>query len=211
MTHPINRDFLLAGKATFTIETPDQGHRTFKVTHKAAEGRWKETWFVKMLTGSDNTSDYSYVGKLDDFTGQVVLTAKSKMDKDSYAVKLLNRVLARIWADDHEAFESKGYKVHHEGQCCRCGRALTVPASIESGIGPECAKRMGGGRITAAMIERAEEVVNDEWTSRLAEKAEHARREAIQERAAFMSDPDFVRDIEGYGTGVDCDGHAYAR
>jgi hypothetical protein len=29
-------------------------------------------------------------------------------------------------------------EVHHEGRCGRCGRALTVPESIESGFGPEC-------------------------------------------------------------------------
>jgi hypothetical protein len=30
----------------------------------------------------------------------------------------------------------------HEGKCCRCGRKLTVPASIASGIGPECATKI---------------------------------------------------------------------
>ena len=29
-------------------------------------------------------------------------------------------------------------EVWHEGRCGRCGRALTVPESIERGIGPEC-------------------------------------------------------------------------
>jgi hypothetical protein len=37
-----------------------------------------------------------------------------------------------------------GYKIHHEGRCGKCGRLLTVPESVETGIGPECAKRMGG-------------------------------------------------------------------
>lgn len=29
-------------------------------------------------------------------------------------------------------------EVWHEGRCGRCGRALTVPESIASGIGPVC-------------------------------------------------------------------------
>jgi predicted metal-dependent hydrolase len=37
-----------------------------------------------------------------------------------------------------------GFNVHHEGKCGRCGRLLTVPSSIESGIGPECSKIMRG-------------------------------------------------------------------
>jgi hypothetical protein len=31
-----------------------------------------------------------------------------------------------------------GLEVWHEGRCGRCNRKLTVPASIESGFGPEC-------------------------------------------------------------------------
>lgn len=33
--------------------------------------------------------------------------------------------------------------VRHEGKCGRCGRKLTVPESIDRGIGPECAGKMG--------------------------------------------------------------------
>jgi hypothetical protein len=29
----------------------------------------------------------------------------------------------------------------HEGRCGKCGRALTVPESIESGLGPVCESR----------------------------------------------------------------------
>ncbi len=35
-------------------------------------------------------------------------------------------------------------EVRHEGSCGRCGRKLTVPASIDAGIGPECAGKLGG-------------------------------------------------------------------
>ena len=138
----ITRDFILAGDATFTVETPAGDHRTYRVQHQERSDRWAACWFVKLLTGPDNTSDYSYLGKLDEFTGQMRLTAKSKLGADAFAVKLLNRVLARIWADDHDAYQRHGFKVHHEGKCCRCGRRLTVPASVETGIGPECAKVM---------------------------------------------------------------------
>jgi hypothetical protein len=32
------------------------------------------------------------------------------------------------------------FEVWHEGKCGKCGRALTVPSSILTGIGPECSK-----------------------------------------------------------------------
>ena len=33
-------------------------------------------------------------------------------------------------------------EINHEGRCGRCGRALTVPESVASGIGPESALKM---------------------------------------------------------------------
>lgn len=36
-----------------------------------------------------------------------------------------------------------GLEVWHDGACCRCGRQLTDPASVEAGIGPTCRARMG--------------------------------------------------------------------
>ena len=33
-----------------------------------------------------------------------------------------------------------GFEFWHEGRCCRCGKRLTVPESIQGGIGPECIK-----------------------------------------------------------------------
>lgn len=138
----VGRDFVLAGNATLTVQTPDTGHRTYRVRHKEADGSFPETWFVSLLTGPDNEADYTYLGKLDPYTGQVVPTGKSKWrEKDApYPVRLLNRILARVWTGDHAAFNRYGFYLTHSGKCGRCGRTLTVPASIESGIGPECAK-----------------------------------------------------------------------
>ncbi len=139
---PVTQQFLLAGEATFTIESPNGEHRTYRIEKVEANDRWPESYFAKTLTGPDNTSDYTYLGKLDTFTGQVGTTLKSKQWEGTMHLRLLNRVLARIWSNDHAAYEQHGFKVHHEGRCGRCGRALTVPSSIESGIGPECAKKM---------------------------------------------------------------------
>lgn len=133
----ITSKFVLAGDAIFTIETPDK-HHTYRVEHSPATERWAESWFVKLLTGNDN--DYTYIGKLDDFTGQLKLTAKSKLPADAFPIRLFNRVMARVWADDHDSYEQHGYKTHHKGKCGRCGRTLTVPTSVESGFGPECIK-----------------------------------------------------------------------
>lgn len=142
----VSKQFVLAGDATFTVELPkgdpNGSHLTYRVQHIEANDRWPESYFVKILRGPDNTSDYVYLGKLDPFTGQVRSTERSAYAQDSFPVRLINRVLVRIWADDHAAYEQFGYQTHHEGRCGRCNRKLTVPESITSGIGPECAKKV---------------------------------------------------------------------
>lgn len=146
----ISKEFVLAGDATLTIEVPDgcrpengKPHYTFRVQKVEASDRWPESYFVKLLTGPDNTKSYSYVGKLEPFTGQVNLTQKSKFGAEAFVVRLINHVLARVWGDDHEAYEKHGFHAHHEGKCGRCGRKLTTPKSVTSGVGPECAKILG--------------------------------------------------------------------
>lgn len=139
----ISSSFVMAGQATFTIQTPTQ-HRTYRVDWVGASERYPNpAYFVKLLTGPDNQSDWTYIGKLDDFTGQLVMTTNSKLAANSFPVTLFNRVMARVWSNDHQAYEQHGFKTHHMGQCGRCGRDLTNPTSIESGIGPECAKHLG--------------------------------------------------------------------
>lgn len=143
----ISKQFVTAGDATFTIEVPpsagQKDHYTYKVEYVPANERWAESYFVKLLTGPDNTKDFAYLGKLDLFTGQVRTTAKSQRFEGSFPLRLVNRILARVWTSDHNAYEQHGYQTHHEGKCGRCGRKLTVPQSILTGIGPECCKVMG--------------------------------------------------------------------
>jgi hypothetical protein len=135
----ITPSFVLAGRAVFTVDNGKGQHYTFKVSHKAAEGSWPEAWFASLLTGPDNTSDYTYLGMINpDLT--VKLTRKSPYGPDSQPVKVLGWALRRIVAQSLP----EGYNVHHEGKCGRCGRVLTVPASITSGFGPECIGKIGG-------------------------------------------------------------------
>jgi len=144
------KQFVLAGRSIFTIEIAEdyrakhdlKPHYTFRVDHKAPEGKWKETWFVKYLTGSDNTRDYSYVGTLNAENGQVRTTAKSNLNDNSIVFKLLTHTLALIWGNDVTPMTDKGFGLHHEGRCGKCGKLLTTPSSIAIGVGPECLIRL---------------------------------------------------------------------
>lgn len=50
-------------------------------------------------------------------------------------------VLGKCWFGKTAGQDLPECEVWHEGRCGRCGRKLTVPESIETGIGPDCAKR----------------------------------------------------------------------
>lgn len=159
----IAKDFVTGGRAVFTIECPGAwmhqrgacAHYTYRVSRKEAEpgSQWGDTYFVSLLTGPQNESDYTYLGILDAESGAVRLTRASRMGDDCLAVTLLRRVLARLWAGEADAITAAGFDVHHEGRCCRCGRTLTTPDSIAAGIGPECRSRRGaeaGGLMATA-------------------------------------------------------------
>jgi len=92
------------------------------------------------LTGPDNTADYTYVGMLDVQTGALQLTRKSAYTADSQPVRAFNWCMRYLWKDQPLPEPAR---IFHMGRCGRCGRALTVPSSIESGLGPECAGKLG--------------------------------------------------------------------
>lgn len=128
------RTALFAGRATLTLVSKKTGARyTFRVSRPDE----KAPHFASLLTGPDNSSDFQYVGIATENNG-VRLTAKSKLGADAAPVRALDWVLRQTAGGNLP----ETVEVWHEGRCCRCGRKLTVPASIATGLGPECAERV---------------------------------------------------------------------
>ena len=148
--HPLAKpmDFILAGNAYFTIRSRRTGTR---FTYRVSLPRDKEEpqgpdkrYFVSLLTGPDNWSNYTYIGLISVRPGQpggpeFRLTKGSKLSMDAPGVKAFAWAWARIATGQPIP---AGLEVWHEGKCGRCGRKLTVPESIASGIGPECALKV---------------------------------------------------------------------
>ena len=126
--------FALAGNATFTIVSTRTGARfTYKVN--AAENG--PMHFVKVLTGPDNIQDYRYLG----FMRRGVYFhggAKAKIGREAPSAVAFKW----FWENLSKGGVSSTMEIHHEGKCGRCGRALTVPESIQSGFGPECVTKI---------------------------------------------------------------------
>jgi hypothetical protein len=153
----ISKEFLLSGDAIFTVipapafrdAVPDsQDHYTFKVERVEFEGpNAKTMYFIKSLAGSDNTSDYVYMGVVDTvFLKGVKLTAKSAFPETSTRVRIASRVVSRILAGDGDKIAEAGWDVKHAGKCGKCGRMLTEPESLSSGIGPICRQALAASR-----------------------------------------------------------------
>lgn len=133
------KTYALAGHATLTLASQKTGARyTFKISQAKDHetGKVKPMWFVALLAGPDNESDYQYMGTLN---GEFKLTGKSRFTDESTPVRAFQYFWRHVSADQM----APDLEVRHEGSCGCCGRKLTVPESIDSGIGPVCAAKMG--------------------------------------------------------------------
>jgi hypothetical protein len=134
------RAFALAGNAILTLQSLKTGlHFTYKVRQakdKQTGQPQPELYFVSLLSNGspDDESSFGYLGMIRG--GQFSLTRASRATDGAASVKAFRF----FWESTqlHEALV-----VRHEGRCGRCGRTLTVPESIDRGIGPDCAEQMG--------------------------------------------------------------------
>ena len=135
--------FILGGNATVTL-VGNQKRYTFKVsvpTPSDARGSGRDQpHFVGVLTGSDNEADYQYIGFVTDnirIAGKKLI-AGNKGNPNHPAFGAFQWTLGQLLAGKIPA----PLEVWHEGRCGRCGRKLTVPSSIATGFGPECASKL---------------------------------------------------------------------
>ena len=96
--------------------------------------------FISVLTGPNNTDDYTYIGTVFHNTDgdRYVHHRNSGMSQEAPSVVNFQYVYMAIYAGAVPDF----IEVWHEGRCCMCGRLLTDPDSIERGIGPVCLGKM---------------------------------------------------------------------
>lgn len=136
--------FIMAGRAVLTVRSNRTGQRfTLRFSRpEETPGRARPIW-VSLLSGPDNTASYEFLGTVWPNPGQWNFnrSSKSRVSDDAPSVRAV-RWLARMINLDPTAIFRQA-ELWHEGRCGRCGRRLTVPESIETGFGPECAGRVG--------------------------------------------------------------------
>lgn len=125
----LRRDFVLAGNAVVTLQ--GKGTRyTYRVLRNAKPGSKASHW-VHVLNGPNNETDFRFVGGITEQGFYVSDKAPVREDAPS--------AQAFAWFWKHP--EDTRVTVLHAGRCGRCGRLLTTPESIRTGLGPTCAGR----------------------------------------------------------------------
>jgi hypothetical protein len=129
---------LLAGKATLTLRNPKRGtHIRVRMNNKKdRSGQPSSCYFLKVSLLGDGDAGYKYAGAY--FSDTHRFKAAMELEEDASLAAVVSLILRAI--DTPQILSSA--EIMHEGKCCRCGRKLTHPESIETGLGPEC-----GGRV----------------------------------------------------------------
>ncbi len=143
--------FLLGGNATFTFVSLKSGDR---FTYLVQLGKRKknptdpDVFFVKLLTGPDNSNDFAYFGYIKNntfFHGGV----KACAGKDAPSVKGFMWAFAQFQIG---VMPLERLEMLTASKCARCGRKLTVDDSIHNGFGPECISKVGYGAAPAITV-----------------------------------------------------------
>ena len=125
----------------YTLKSRRSGeHRTFEIKTQDKDARFAAgKRIVALLTGPDNTADYTGFGFVEEY-GIVVWKSKRGTDKKSpfdwYAEMLWSLAL-----DGALSPFSQDYEFMMAGTCVVCNRPLTEPESIRTGIGPICREK----------------------------------------------------------------------
>lgn len=122
------------GYYTVVLDGNTNDYVTFWVRRQDPKARFAPgKLLINRLTGPDNSSDYQAVALAP--TDHFPL----KIFKNSADDQRLVRALTTLVADPETAGQSYALR---SSRCRRCGRRLTVPASLFSGYGPDCAGKV---------------------------------------------------------------------
>ena len=137
--------FMLAGRAYFTVKSHKTGkHMTFRV-NKPGRKADIDVYFVSVR----EDAGYVYIGLINAKTHNFY-SAKYKPGRKIPALGALPvQVFSYVWRGLQVEILPPQTELLHSNRCGRCGRPLTHPDSIKTGIGPECIKHMDNPRIYA--------------------------------------------------------------
>jgi hypothetical protein len=122
---------------TFTMIGPN-GHRTVRVKTVQTEGPLQGKRIVYLLTGPQNTFDYTGFAFVSDDGEDIKVWRKYVGTQFETIGRVFRSLVNGLPAKDGRSFADLGYRVEESRSCVKCNRLLTTPESIAKGIGPIC-------------------------------------------------------------------------
>lgn len=153
------QDYIFAGKATITIRNTQDGTR---FTYKIKKSKTKELkFYVDNLRGPDLYAKMGVIiGNNKEYYLPFDWKEKIQMARRNFAaLHPGNPFPEKLYTEQHmpkslkmflkflnwyksDVEKMQNHEIWHEGVCGKCGQPLTVPESIERGLGPVCAKQI---------------------------------------------------------------------
>ncbi len=130
---------------TFTIENPHTGkHRTLRIKTQSEKKDFAPgKRVISLLTGPDNTKDYTPFGFVFD-DGVTVWRRYRSTDGSQTDWERLGTILWSLWTlRSRSPYAKYGLKLIDSCTCCVCNRPLTDVLSALTGLGPCCAEKKG--------------------------------------------------------------------
>lgn len=122
--------FAMAGRAYLTAVSRKTGTR---FTYRVVQADEKSPHFVHVLTGPEM---FQFLGTVFP-DGSFRHGKKSQIDASAPSAQAWSWLYGFL----RERKLPANAELWHDGRCGRCGRPLTVPESITTGIGPVCAEK----------------------------------------------------------------------
>lgn len=144
--------FMTAGKAEFVLHsTKTNQDFKFSLTRQESRDQGKESennekkyiYFLNYLHGHEKT--YAGVVWFKQDTGEFMFSTgkNGQMSPKDLEIRSLIFVMNKLYREETVQY----LDVFHVGKCGKCGKKLTTPESILTGLGPTCSKNSGIPRI----------------------------------------------------------------
>lgn len=137
--------FMLAGKSEFILHsTKTNGDFKFKLDKKDSKYNAGEfVYFVFLKMG--RTDQYAGVMRFNPNSSEFEFKEKDggPVKANSIEIRSLMFVINKLYREEAVQY----LEVYHVGKCGKCGKKLTTPESILTGLGPSCSKSLGIPRV----------------------------------------------------------------
>ena len=128
------RDYIFGGRGIVTLKSPTGVHHTYVFQRPRNEDQFPDD--VMFVYALHDGNKMFYVGMIEN--NQFRLTRSSRFLNDTEIVRGARYIMKMAFVEDLDT----PMELYHEGICSVCGRPLTNPKSIQTGIGPRCRRRL---------------------------------------------------------------------